>query len=382
MVYLDNSATSWPKPIDVPAAMAACLNRYGANPGRSGHRMSMEVSAKVYDCRCAAAELFGLDDPARVIFTCNATEALNLAIKGMAAPGGHVIITSMEHNSVIRPLSALSDAGVEVSVAQANIYGYVRPEAVRTLIRPNTCLIVMTHVSNVCGTVNPIREIGGLASAHNIPFLVDAAQSAGILPIDMEQDHISLLAAAGHKALYGPQGTGLLCLGKGVLPRPLKEGGTGSYSENLYQPQELPDRYESGTLNAVGICGLLEGLRFIRRVGQDAILEHDLLLTKQFLEDLSVIRGVRVHGYLPLANRIGVVSVTVDGADCVEVAARLDEQYGIACRAGFHCAFPAHQTLGTEKTGTVRLSIGAFNTPRQLKTAARAIAEIAAGKAQ
>lgn len=380
MIYLDNSATSWPKPKDVPAAMHACLKRYGANPGRSGHRMSMEVGQKVYDCRCAAAELFGLCDPARVIFTSNATEALNLAIHGMVSPGDHVILTSMEHNSVIRPLTALAETGVEMSVAHGNIYGLVNCAAVEKLIRPNTRLIVATHVSNVCGTINPIREMGAVAAAHGIPFLVDAAQSAGILPVDMEKDHISLLAAAGHKALYGPQGTGLLCLAPGVTPRPLKQGGTGSYSENPAQPDELPDRYESGTLNAVGICGLLAGLEFIRRVGQDTIWEHEMRLTQQLLEDLSVVRGVQVHGMMAMGNRTGVVSITIDGRDCVEVAARLDADYTIACRAGFHCAYPAHQTLGTHQTGTVRLSVGAFNTPRELKIAARAIAGIAAGR--
>lgn len=380
MIYLDNSATSWPKPKDVPAAMHAALKKYGANPGRSGHRLSMEISGRVYDCRCAAAELFGVADPARVIFTCNATEALNLAIMGSVKPGDHVILTSMEHNSVIRPLTALAASGVQVSVAHGNVYGFVGCEAVGALLRPNTRLIVTTHVSNVCGTVNPIREIGKLAEEHGIPFLVDAAQSAGILPIDMEKDHISLLAAAGHKALYGPQGTGLLCLAPGVNPRPLKFGGTGSYSENPAQPEELPDRYESGTLNAVGICGLLAGLQFIRRVGQDAILEHDLALTRQLLEDLSVIPNVQVHGKMALSGRTGVVSITLSGRDCVEVAAQLDAEYGIACRAGFHCAYPAHQTLGTQETGTVRLSVGAFNTPHEMKAAAHAIAKIAAGK--
>ena len=380
MIYLDNSATSWPKPRDVPAAMHTAIKKYGANPGRSGHRMSMEISGKVFDCRCAAAELFGLSDPARVIFTCNATEALNLAIFGSLQPGDHVIITSMEHNSVIRPLTALGETGVEVSVARGNVFGFVSRAAVESLIRPNTRLIVATHVSNVCGTINPIREIGEAAAAHGIPFLVDAAQSAGILPIDMEKDHITMLAAAGHKALYGPQGTGLLCLAPGINPRPLKCGGTGSYSENPAQPDELPDRYESGTLNAVGICGLLAGLQFIRRVGQDALLEHDMALTRQLLEDLSVIPGVQIHGMTALTGRTGVVSITLDGRDCVEVAARLDEEYGIACRAGFHCAYPAHQTLGTEETGTVRLSVGAFNTPHELKIASRAIANIAAGR--
>lgn len=377
MIYLDNSATTWPKPRGMAAAMLECMHRYGASPGRAGHSMSLKVSERVYACREAVAELFGTEDPAGVVFTANATEALNIAIKGMLKPGDHAVITSMEHNSVLRPIHALTTAGVRYSMARGNIYGYVEPERIESLIRANTRLIVATHVSNVCGTVNPIEQIGEIAQKHGICFLVDAAQSAGVIPIDMERLHIDMLAAAGHKGLYGPQGTGVLCIRPHVNPDCLKQGGTGSYSEQKEQPEERPDKYESGTLNAVGICGLLAGVTFLKRVGVEQIGAHEARMAGMLMEDLSVIRGVRIHGLPTLAGRTGVVSFTVDGMDCVEIANELDARYGIACRAGYHCAYTAHQTIGTDRTGTVRLSPGAFSVAAQMKSTARAIAELA-----
>lgn len=377
MIYLDNSATSFPKPREVREKMNDCLKRYCANPGRSGHKMSLKISEEVYLCREKLADMFNVSNPQRVIFTNNTTSALNLAIKGTLRRGGHVVFTSMEHNSVVRPIYKLSETkGIDYSIAPANIYGYVDAKTVKSLIRDDTELIVVIHTSNVCGTVNPIGEIGAVARAAGVPLLVDAAQSGGILPIDMQRDNISMLALAGHKALYGPMGTGVLCLGEDINPDTIIEGGTGSNSRDPRQPEEVPDKYESGTVNAVGICGLSKGIDFINRVGMETIFHHDMMLTKILLEDLSVVKGVNIHGYLTCADRLGVVSVTIDGVDCVEAASILDEEYSIATRAGYHCAYMAHATLGTRDTGTLRLSVGAFNSINDIKMAVRAISNI------
>lgn len=381
MIYLDNSATSFPKPREVREKINECLRKYSANPGRSGHRLSMQISEEIYNCREKISKMFNAPDASSVVFTMNTTEALNIAIKGILKPGGHVIFTSMEHNSVVRPAYKLSETkGIEYSIANANIYGYVDAKTIEQHIRPNTQLIVMIHASNVCGTVNSVAAVGAIAKKHRIPFLVDAAQTAGILPLDMEKDNISLLATAGHKALYGPTGTGVLCLGKGVLPDTLKEGGTGSNSSDPRQPDELPDKYESGTVNAIGICGLLKGIDFINRVGRETIYNHEMQLTKIFLEDLSVIKGLNIHGYLTCTDRVGVVSVTLDNCDCVDVASVLDENYGIAVRAGYHCSYMAHNTLGTRDTGTIRFSIGAFNSLKDIKAASYALNDISKQK--
>lgn len=377
MIYLDNSATTFPKPREVREKMNECMKKYCANPGRSGHGLSMHINKEIYECREKIARMFNVPFAGRVVFTSNTTEALNIAIKGVLKRGGHVIFTSMEHNSVVRPIYKLSETkGVDFSIARANIYGYVDPDTVESLIRPDTQLIVMIHASNVCGTVNPVSAVGSIARRHRIPFLVDGAQTGGVVPIDMEKDNISMLALAGHKALYGPMGTGVLCLGADANPDTLEEGGTGSNSRDPRQPEEVPDKYESGTVNAVGICGLSRGIDFINRVGMETIYNHDMYLTKILLEDLSVIKGVDIQGYLTCTDRLGVVSVTVDGMDCVNVASVLDDRYGIAVRAGYHCSYMAHDTIGTRDTGTVRFSIGAFNTIKEIKAAVYAISEI------
>lgn len=377
MIYLDNSATSFPKPREVREKMNECLKKYCANPGRSGHKISIKISDEVYSCREKISDMFNLGSPERVIFTSNTTHGLNLAIKGILRRGGHVIFTSMEHNSVVRPIYKMSETrGIDYSIANANIYGYVAPETIKSLIRPDTQLIVAIHVSNVCGTVNPIGEIGKIAKENNIPFLVDAAQSAGVLPIDMERDNVSILALAGHKALYGPMGTGALCIGKDVELETIMEGGTGSNSGDPRQPDELPDKYESGTINALGICGLSRGIDFINRIGMETIYNHDMTLTKILLEDLSSIKGLKIHGYLTCSDRLGVISVTINGVDCVEASYILDEKYDIAVRSGYHCSYLAHNSIGTRKTGTIRLSVGAFNSIKDIKNAAYALNEI------
>jgi cysteine desulfurase family protein len=375
MIYLDNAATSWPKPDAVCNAMAACIKNYGANPGRSGHRMAIQAGEKVYECRENLARLFGIGDPLRIAFTANATEAINLAVKGLLAAGDHVIITSMEHNAVVRPLKKLERQGVELSVVKADSSGRVGLAGIENNVRSNTRLLLVTHASNITGTVNDVQSIGRLAQEHKIIFMVDAAQTAGKCPIDVGLMNIDLLAFPGHKGLLGPQGTGGLYIGEGLELDTLKEGGTGSVSESLEQPDFLPDRYESGTLNTPGIAGLNEGVKYILKIGVDNIRGHEKQLERQMRQGLESIPAVRVYG--SNAPELGVLSITIDGKDCNEVCNELDEKYGIASRGGLHCAGLAHQTIGTRSTGTIRFSIGPFNTPGDIDQALAAVKTIA-----
>ena len=375
MIYLDNAATSWPKPDAVGEAMVACIKNYGANPGRSGHRLAMQAGEKIYECRENLARLFGIGDPLRIAFTANATEAINLAVKGLLAAGDHVLISSMEHNAVVRPLKKLESRGVELSVVKADPGGRVDLKDIEKSIKPNTRLLIVTHSSNVTGTVNDVQSIGSLARAHKIIFMVDAAQTAGKYPVDVELMNIDLLAFPGHKGLLGPQGTGGLYVREGLTLDTLKEGGTGSVSESLEQPDFLPDRYESGTLNTPGIAGLNEGVKYILDTGIDNIRQHEKQLEEQMLKGLGQIPGVKAYG----SNNpeLGVISITIDGRDCNEVGNELDDKYGIAVRGGLHCAFLAHETMGTQNTGTVRFSIGPFNTTGDIEQAITAVKTIA-----
>lgn len=375
MIYLDNAATSWPKPDAVCGAMVDCIKNCGANPGRSGHRMAMQASEKVYECRENLARLFRIGDPLRIAFTANATEAINLAVKGMLAAGDHVIITSMEHNAVVRPLKKLESRGVELSVVRADSNGRVDLKDIENNIKPNTKLLLVTHASNVTGTVNDVQSIGRLAQDHKIIFMVDAAQTAGKYPVDVELMNVDLLAFPGHKGLLGPQGTGGLYIREGLVLDTLKEGGTGSVSESLAQPDFLPDRFESGTLNTPGIVGLNEGVKYILKTGIDNIRMHEKQLEQQMMKGLGQIAGVRAYG----SNNpeLGVISITIDGRDCNEVCNELDEKYGIAARGGLHCAYLAHETIGTQNTGTIRFSIGPYNTTRDIDQALIAVKTIA-----
>ncbi|MGS0763655.1 aminotransferase class V-fold PLP-dependent enzyme [Syntrophomonas curvata] len=375
MIYLDNAATSWPKPDAVGEAMVACIKNYGANPGRSGHRLAMQAGEKIYECRENLARLFGIGDPLRIAFTANATEAINLAVKGLLAAGDHVLISSMEHNAVVRPLKKLESRGVELSIVKADPGGRVDLKDIEKSIKPNTRLLIVTHASNVTGTVNDVQSIGSLARAHKIIFMVDAAQTAGKYPVDVELMNIDLLAFPGHKGLLGPQGTGGLYVREGLTLDTLKEGGTGSVSESLEQPDFLPDRYESGTLNTPGIAGLNEGVKYILDTGIDNIRQHEKQLEEQMLKGLGQIPGVKAYG----SNNpeLGVISITIDGRDCNEVGNELDDKYGIAVRGGLHCAFLAHETMGTQNTGTVRFSIGPFNTTGDIEQAITAVKTIA-----
>ncbi len=368
MVYLDNSATSWPKPNRVNRAVYEFMKKSAANPGRGGHFMAVEASRTVYNCRELLCSMFNASSPSNVVFTKNTTEALNMAIKGVLKPGDHVICTSMEHNSVLRVLYKLKCAGIiAYDMVNADINGYVKPEHIEAKINPKTRLVIVNHVSNVCGSIQPVYEIGKMCKKYNVHFLVDAAQSGGILPIDMSKNNISMLALAGHKGLMGPMGTGVLIMSDGIVPDTITEGGTGSYSKELTQPFELPDRLEAGTLNAPGICGLFEGLKYISIVGIDNIYEHELALTKLFIKGLNEIKNIRIYGPAADDLRCGVVSLNIGDKDCVEMAAMLSDRYGIAVRAGYHCAYTAHETIGSADTGTIRFSIGAFNTAEDIK---------------
>jgi cysteine desulfurase / selenocysteine lyase len=380
MIYLDNSATSWPKPPAVKEAMANYFDEVGGNPGRSGHLGSIEAARTLYEAREALAAFFQVNDPLRIVFTLNATDALNLALKGLLRPGDHAITSSMEHNSVMRPLRDLEKKGLELSVVPCSEEGALSPGDFEKKIQSNTKLVVLTHASNVTGTLLPIREVGEIARKQNLLFLVDAAQTAGAYPIDAERDAIDLLAFTGHKSLYGPQGTGGLVIGERVREKemiPLRQGGTGSRSEFEEQPDFLPDRFESGTPNGIGIAGLLAGLRFIEEKGIEAIRRHEMDLIERLAVGLKGIPQVKLYGPQSGEDRIATLSFNIDRTPSSETALRLERDFGILCRSGLHCAPSAHRTIGTFPEGAVRFSLGVFNTRDEIDLALQAVSKIA-----
>ncbi len=380
LVYLDNAAASWPNPPEVVAAMARFLTEIGANPGRSGHQASVEAARVVYKAREAVAGLLGLSDPLRVVFTANATHALNLAIHGLLGPADHCVTTSMEHNSVMRPLRALEAEGMGLTVVPCSPEGLLDPAAVERAILPETAMIVMNHASNVVGTLLPVAEVAAMARARKILLLVDAAQSAGAIPLDMEELGIDLLAFTGHKALLGPTGTGGLLIGESVDParlRPLTRGGTGSDSEMEAQPDFLPDRFESGTLNAVGLAGLAAAIGWLEEQGVDAIRARERDLTARLIEGLRLTPHVEVYGTLDAVRQVGVVSFNLQDADPADVDLRLNEDFGISARVGLQCAPAAHKTIGTFPRGTVRFSLGPFTTADDIDYAVGAVRAVA-----
>jgi cysteine desulfurase/selenocysteine lyase len=380
MIYFDNAATSWPKPPGVAEAMVRFLTDVGANPGRSGHRLAVEAGRIVYRAREAVAELLNAPDPLRVVFGSNATEALNLALCGLLRPGDHVITSSMEHNSVMRPLRALERQGVEVTVVQCSPAGFLDPADVEAAIRPNTTMIALNHASNVVGTLLPVAEVGHIARRRGLLLLVDAAQTAGAYPIDVQADCIDLLAFTGHKSFLGPMGTGGLYIGERVKLgelEPLMRGGTGSRSEYEEQPDFLPDMCESGTLNAVGLAGLEAGVRWVLERGVDAIRDHEVQLTQRLIDGLAAIPGVTIYGGLDADRKTATISFNIAGMEPSEVGLRLDEEYGIMCRVGLHCAPAAHKTIGTFPVGTVRFGLGVFNTLEEVDTALAAVEQLA-----
>ncbi|SFR02018.1 aminotransferase class V-fold PLP-dependent enzyme [Desulfoscipio geothermicus] len=375
MIYFDNAATSWPKPPGVMEAMRRCLEEAGANPGRSGHKMSLAAGKLVDAAREDVAALFNISEPDRVIFTLNATDALNMAIKGVLDTGDHVITSSMEHNSVTRPLYGLLEK-IEVTKVPCAPDGSLDYREVERAIRPNTRAVIMTHASNVSGTIMPVKEIGGLARDANVIFIVDAAQTAGILDIDVRDMNIDLLAMPGHKGLMGPPGTGALFVGERVKLKTFREGGTGSKSAVPGQPDLLPEKYESGTLNSVGIAGLGAGIAFIKQTGIQRIREHETMLVRRFIEQAERVPGVKIFGPGKGVERAPVVSFLLEGKNTEAVGSALDQWYNIACRAGLHCAPDAHRTLGTFDSKLVRFGFSYFNTLEEVDFALQCLRDI------
>lgn len=379
MIYLDNAATSWPKPKATAEAVRVAIEETGGNPGRSGHMFSLQAGRVVEQGRTLLARLFHTADPNRIVFTMNATDALNLAINGMLQPGDHVITSRMEHNSVTRPLEYHRRCGVEITKLETDPVNGVSPDTLRKAFQKNTKLVVMTHASNVTGTRNPISEIAQICRENDVPLLIDASQSAGVVDIDVEKNGIDLFAFPGHKSLFGPTGTGGLYVRPGVNLRPVRVGGTGIRSEDPLQPEEMPYLYEAGTQNVPGIAGLAAGVRFILVEGISAIAEHEMNLMKELLENLSSMKKVRIYGSKDLKNRVPVVSFNIDGMDCADVAMILDSSFGIAVRAGLHCAPDTHRMLGTfQQGGTIRVSPGYFNQPDEIHRFLDAVSEIIA----
>lgn len=380
MIYLDHAATSHRRPPEVRDAMVHFMDQTAANPGRSGHRLSIAAAEVVYAAREAVVELVGAPDPLRVVFGANATEALNQAIFGLVRAGDHVVTSSVEHNSVMRPLRALERRGVEVTVVRCAPTGELDPTDLEAAVRDATRLVVLNHASNVAGTVLPVAEAGRIARARGALLLVDAAQTAGAWPIDVVADGIDLLALTGHKALLGPMGTGALVIGERVDAtdfEPLKHGGTGSRSEHEVQPEFLPDRLESGTPNAVGLAGLAAGVRWLLDRGVASVRKHEAALLARLLDGLRDIPQVTLFGPADGVPRTAVVSFNLEGQASSEVGLRLDDEFGVLCRVGLHCAPAAHRTLGTHPHGTVRFSIGAFTTRDEIDRAVAAVRAIA-----
>jgi cysteine desulfurase family protein len=376
--YLDNAATSHPKPETVYQAVNEVLRRVGANPGRSSHKLAAEASRWIARTRELLARLLEIEEPERLVFTASATEAINLGLKGMLKTGDHVVTTSMEHNSVIRPLRSLEGRGVETTIVTGSTQGRIRAEDMERAIQKNTRLVVMTQASNVTGGLMPVDEVVEAAHRHGIPVMMDAAQTAGVLPISVKELAVDLLAAPGHKGLLGPQGTGFLYIAEGLRLEPLKEGGTGSRSESERQPDFLPDQMEAGTQNTPGIAGLGAGLEFILKQGVEKIREKETALSGMVWEGLAHIKGVRLYGPAKAEERTAVVSFNLEGMNPQVTASILDTAYDIAVRSGLHCAVLAHRTLGTLPEGTVRVSPGLFNDPQEIEFFLRAIQEIAA----
>lgn len=376
MIYLDNGATTFPKPKVVTDKIMECYLGYAGNPGRSGHKLAMKMDLEIYETREKICKLINGTEVLNVIFTFNATDSLNLAIKGVLEEGDHVITTSMEHNSVLRPLNQLRKEGkIELSIVYADNKGYIDPQKIFEALTPNTKMIVTTHMSNVFGTIVDIKAIGDFCKENNILYLVDASQSIGVLDIDVQEMNIDLLAFPGHKALFGPMGTGALYIKEGIIVKPLKEGGTGSYSHSIDQPDLYPDSLESGTPNGVGIIALGKGIDFINEVGLENIRNHEMSLKNHFIELLKDNEDVILYGTLD--DRQGaVVSLNVKDMDSSEISYILSDEFDIYTRPGFHCAPLAHKTMGTEELGAIRFSFGYYNTLEEIEKTVEALLNI------
>jgi len=373
MIYVDNAATTFPKPKIVTDKIMECSLGYAGNPGRSGHKLAMKMDLEIYETREKICKLINGTEPLNVIFTFNATDSLNIAIKGVLEKGNHVITTSMEHNSVLRPLNQLrKDEIIDLSIVYADKQGYVNPQKIFDAVTPETKMIVTTHMSNVFGTIVDIKSIGEFCKENNILYLVDAAQSIGVLDIDVQDMNIDLLAFPGHKALFGPMGTGTLYIKEGIKVKPLRQGGTGSYSHSIDQPDLYPDSLESGTPNGVGIIALGKGIDFINEVGIDNIRNHEISLKNHFIDLLKDNDDIILYGTLD--DRQGaVVSLNVKDMDSSEVSYILSDEFDIYTRPGFHCAPLAHKSLGTDELGAIRFSFGYFNTIKEVEECVNAL---------
>ena len=374
MIYLDNAATSFPKPKRVYDRMDQFFREEAANPGRSGHRLSVAAESQIVQARSVVAKLFGVKKSERIIFTLNCTDSLNIAIKGVLKEGGHVITTILEHNSVLRPIHAVETSRrVEVTKIRPSQDGLIDPLEIKKAIKKNTKLIVITHASNVIGVLEPIREIGKIAREAGVLLLVDAAQTAGAVPIDVEKDFIDLLAFPGHKSLYGPPGTGGLYVGERVELTPWREGGTGFNSESPIHPEQFPFALEGGTPNSVGIVGLREGVEFILKEGIEKIKRHEESLVKKLRDALKEIPGIKLFGVNDVTKSVAPVSFLLDQIEPQELSIILDNSFEIASRAGLHCAPLMHEFLKTTPQGCVRLSPGYFNTIHEIEKTIEAI---------
>lgn len=374
-IYLDNAATSFPKAPGVSEAITDYLVNVGSNVGRGTYESSYSAGQIVYETRELLCDMFNFYDPLKVVFTMNITQSLNMILKGLLKKGDHVIVSSMEHNAVIRPLTTLKEAGVEFDRVQCDTTGRLNPEDIEKSIKPNTKLVVMTHASNVCGTIMPIEEVGRICKKHNIYFVIDAAQSAGVLDVDFKKLNLSGLTFTGHKGLLGPQGIGGFIVDTQLANNinPFIEGGTGSLSESEIQPDYMPDKFESGTLNIPGIYGLHASIKYVRKTGIKTIHDIEMDLTKRFLDGVLNIEAASVIGLRGIQDRTAVVSIDFPSLDNSEVAFMLDREFGIMTRVGLHCAPSAHKTLQTFPKGTVRFSFGHLNTKEDIDYAIESI---------
>lgn len=376
MIYFDNAATTFPKPESVIEKTIDFMRTKAANPGRSGHKMALEAGRVLFEARLEIAQLMNIENPMNVVFTKNATESINIGIKGYAKEGMHIISSGMEHNSVSRPIVALESQGISHTFVRCDSEGFLDLEELENSFTDKTGLVAVTHASNVTGTVNDIMKIGAICKAHNVPLLVDCAQSAGVFDIDVQKMNIAILCAPGHKSLYGPMGTGFIYVREDISLRPLMQGGSGSKSESLIHPDIMPDKLESGTANAVGIAGLLEGIRYIQHIGISNIRQHEQELVELCIKGLKQYKNVKIYGPEDFTKRCGVVSFNIGNAPSTDISYILDSEFDIEVRSGLHCAALSHQTLETVDQGVIRASFSYFNTKQEVEEFVKIIGQI------
>jgi cysteine desulfurase family protein len=383
MIYLDNAATSWPKPETVYNIMDRFLREKGGNPGHGSHSLATAALQTVEETRVLVARLINAEEVRRVIFTLNCTDSLNLGLKGLLKPGDHVITSRLEHNAVVRPLSKLAAQGIRVSrIPISPETGVVSPQELEKAILPQTKMIVMVHASNVNGVIQPVEEYGAIARRHNLVFMVDAAQSAGHIPVDVRRAGIDLLAFSAHKGPMGPPGVGVLYIGQRVNPETLREGGTGTESESENQPEQLPAKYEAGTLNSVGISGLGAGIRYIFSEGLERISRQESYFTRSLIDGLSVIKGVTLYTARDRQKQAPVISFNIRAYEPGEAGVILDQAFDIKVRTGLHCSPEAHRSIGTFPLGSIRLSPGYFNTCSEIEQTVEAVRKMAGTSAK